>query len=127
MRILLDTNVLLWWLGDEGAPLSAKAAKIIESDENEIYFSAVNVWEVAIKKGLGRIDIDMSEFEQKLAKTGFESLSVTLPHAFEVERLPNHHKDPFDRMLVAQSRVEPMRLLTHDQVLVQYGNHIILA
>jgi PIN domain nuclease of toxin-antitoxin system len=126
MRVLLDTHILLWWLKDD-RKLSNVAANIIEDDANDIFISAVNAWEIAIKKSLGRIQIDMDEFLESVENSGLGVLNVTVNHACLVSSLPGHHKDPFDRMLIAQSIVEPMRLLTHDEMLMQYGKYVLLV
>ncbi|MBS1258835.1 MAG: hypothetical protein MAG551_01898 [Candidatus Scalindua arabica] len=126
MRILLDTHILLWWLKDDRR-LSDAAVNIIGNTANDIFMSTVNAWEIAIKKSLGRIQIDMDEFLESIKSSGISVLNITINHACQVSNLPDHHKDPFDRMLIAQSIVEPMRLLTHDDTLIQYGKHVLLA
>ena len=126
MRILLDTHILLWWLKDD-RKLSDTAVTIIGNAANDIFMSAVNAWEIAIKKSLGRIQIDMDEFLESIKSSGLGVLNITVNHACQVSSVPDHHKDPFDRMLIAQSIVEPMRLLTHDDTLIQYGKHVLLV
>lgn len=126
MRVLLDTHILLWWLKDD-RKLSDAAINIIENAANDIFISAVNAWEVAIKKSLGRIQIDMDDFLESIKSSGLGVLNITVNHACQVSNLPDHHKDPFDRMLIAQSIVEPMRLLTHDETLMQYGKHVLFV
>ncbi len=126
MRILLDTHILLWWLKDDRR-LSDDAVNIIENAANDILISAVNTWEIAIKKSLGRIQIDMIELLESIKSSGLGILNITVNHTCQISNLPNHHKDPFDRMLIAQSIVEPMRLLTHDDTLIQYGKHVLLV
>jgi PIN domain nuclease of toxin-antitoxin system len=126
MRVLLDTHILLWWLKDD-RKLSNVAADIIENTANDIFISAVNAWEISIKKSLGRIQIDMDQFLESITNSGLGVLNVTVNHACQVSNLPGHHKDPFDRMLIAQSIFEPMRLLTHDETLMQYGKHVLLV
>lgn len=126
MRVLLDTHILLWWLKDD-KKLPLEAVNIIEDKANDIFISAVNAWEISIKKSLGRIQIDLNEFSKSITNSGLNVLNVTLNHACQIASLPDYHKDPFDRMLIAQSIVEPMRLLTHDKPLVRYGNHVILV
>lgn len=121
MRLLLDTHVLLWALADPGR-LPAAARALIEDAENEVFFSAASLWEIAIKSALGRADFqaDPAEMLGVMLETGFAELPVRARHAAEVSRLPSIHKDPFDRLLVAQARVEPMVLLTDDQLLAEY-------
>jgi PIN domain nuclease of toxin-antitoxin system len=126
MRTLLDTHLMLWWLtGDPQLP--KRAGEFIEDDENEVYVSAASIWEVAIKSALGRIEGNVTEIEAALESSGFLPLPVNGKHAVQVSKLPLHHHDPFDRMLVAQSLVEPMRLLTHDKILAKYGETVILV
>ena len=126
MRILLDTHILLWWLKDDRR-LSDAALNIIENAANDILISAVNTWEIAIKKSLGRIQIDMNELLEVIKSSGLGVLNITVNHTCQISNLPNHHNDPFDRMLIAQSIVEPMRLLTHDDTLMQYGDQVLLV
>ncbi len=126
MRILLDTHILLWWLKDDRR-LPDDAVNIIGKTANDIFMSTVNAWEIAIKKSLRRIQIDMDEFLESIKNSGLGVLNITLNHACQVSNLPDHHKDPFDRMLIAQSIIEPMRLLTQDETLMQYGNHVLLV
>ena len=126
MRILLDTPILLWWLNDD-ANLTQETEKYIVSAENEIYISTVSTWEIAIKQSIGRLEVDLREFEEAIGKSGLTTLSITMPHTLAIADLPMHHTDPFDRLLVAQSKVEPLRLLTHDKKLELYGDNIILV
>jgi PIN domain nuclease of toxin-antitoxin system len=126
MRVLLDTHIVLWWLaGDRRLPKGVD--QIISDSENEIYVSAASIWEVAIKASLGRIEADVREIEASVEPSGFLQLPITGKHAAQISKLPRHQDDPFDRMLVAQSPVEPMRLLTHDQMLAEYGQIVIVA
>ncbi len=126
MRVLLDTHILLWWLKDD-SKLSADAVNIIENPTNDILISAVNTWEIAIKKSMGRIQIDMNELLKSIKSSGLGVLDITVNHTCQVSNLHYHYQDPFDRMLIAQSIVEPMRLLTHDDTLIQYGEHVLLV
>lgn len=123
MRVLLDTHVLIWW--DEGARLSREANRAIR-DAEQVYVSAVSGWEIAIKAALGRIHPKRT-ITEAVAESGFEELPVRLRHAEEIARLPSHHSDPFDRMLVAQARVEGLKLVTRDKPLESYGVKIIRA
>lgn len=124
--MLLDTHILLWWLSDDKR-LPKEAEKIIKDDDNQVYVSAASIWEVAIKAALGQIKVEPFAIQEAIAPSGFLELSVTGVHAAQVFRLPHHHRDPFDRMLVAQSLVEPMRLLTTDKLLAHYGETILFA
>ncbi len=126
MRVLLDTHILLWWLSDDKR-LSKEAEKIIKNGDNEVYVSAASVWEIAIKAALGQIKADPFTIQEAIAPSGFLELPVTGLHAAQVFRLPHHHRDPFDRLLVAQSLVEPMRFLTTDRLLARYGETILFV
>ena len=125
MRLLLDTYVLIWWLAGKNLP--ARAAELIRDPGNQIYASAASVWEVAIKASLGKIHINPDEFVAALREGGFQELAVTGRHAARVAQLPKHHRDPFDRLLVAQSLAEQMLLLTQDQPLAKYGTSVLVA
>lgn len=123
MRILLDTQVALWALTDSPC-LSALARTRILDAANTIHFSAATVWEIAIKHRLGRGDMPVSGADAAalFREAGYLELPVTAIHAAATENLPAHHADPFDRLLVAQAIEEPLRLLTHDRQLLQYGD-----
>ncbi len=125
MRLLLDTQIALWALTDSPR-LSAQARAWIESGENDIYFSAASIWEIAIKHRLARKDMPISGIEaaRLFREAGYYELQVTAVHAAATEQLPPHHEDPFDRMLVAQAFSEPLRLLTHDRQLPAYGEWV---
>ena len=120
MRLLLDTHVLLWWLADD-RKLSKDARTMIADADHQVLVSAASVWEVAIKAALRRIEIDLDDLEDAILKSGFEPLPIAVPHAVRVGRLQNVHRDPFDRMLVAQASIEELRLVTHDRVFERYG------
>lgn len=122
MRALLDTHTFLWWITDD-ARLSTRARKLIEDGHNKLYFSAASGWEIAIKAQLGRISFPKEPgafIPSQLARNAIEVLPVTLSHALHVHGLPSHHRDPFDRLLVAQSQVEDMPILTADPLLGKY-------
>lgn len=122
MRLLLDTHVLLWAVG-MSARLSAATRQMLETPDNEVYYSAANLWEIAIKSSLRRTDfqVDPEQLLTVLPTMDFTELPITARHAAAVARLPPLHRDPFDRLLIAQSQVEPMILLTNDELLIQYG------
>lgn len=120
MRLLLDTHVLLWWLADD-RKLSKDARTLIANADHQVLVSAASVWEVAIKAALTRIEIELDDLEDAILKGGFEHLPIAVPHAVGVGRLPDVHRDPFDRMLVAQASIEELRLVTHDRVFERYG------
>ena len=122
MRLLLDTNVLLWLLA--GHPRIKRLRPRVVDDANEVFASVASFWEVAIKAGLGRLDVDVAELRRASRDSGYVELPVTGVHAEELLRLPRLHRDPFDRMLVAQANAEPMRLLTGDALLAAYGQNV---
>jgi len=125
MRVLLDTHILLWTL-TEDPRLSGKARKLIENAA-EIYISAATFWEMAIKVGLGKLAVDLDEIREYCLESGFVELPVTSEHAIAVKDLEHHHKDPFDRLIVATAMSEPMRLLTADPGMAQYTSLAILV
>ena len=118
MRILLDTHLLLWALAE---PEKLSATTRNRLDAAEVFVSAASVWEVSIKVALGKLEADPSELLAAIEPAGFKLLPITGWHAAAVAALPLLHRDPFDRMLVAQARTEPLILLTNDTVLEQYG------
>ena len=121
MKLLLDTHILLW-AADDSPALSAEARDLIQDTDNTLYFSVASLWEIVIKKALGREDfqIDARVLRRNLLDAGFEELSIEAPHALEVAQLPPLHKDPFDRILIGQAMVEGIVLLTHDTNIKQY-------
>ena len=118
MRLLLDTHVLLWWL-DDSAALSEEARRAIGDPENLVYVSAVSIWEVVIKRALGKLDIP-TKWADALTEEPFRRLPMTWEHALEVRNLPDVHRDPFDRLLIAQAKVEDLTFVTGDEVLLRY-------
>jgi len=121
VRLILDTHLLLWAFG-QPARLSAAARKQIE--EGEVYISAASIWEISIKAALGKLKADPAEILAAVEPSGFTLLDITGEHAARTMELPQHHKDPFDRMLIAQASCEPMILLTNDEVLAEYGSFV---
>ena len=125
MKLLLDTHLLIWAaIGSDR--LSAKARKSIEDPINELYFSAASLWEIAIKNGLGRADfqVDARVLRRALLDNGYQELPITGAHTVAVESLPPIHKDPFDRILVAQATAEGITLLTSDVLVAKYPGPI---
>lgn len=123
MRLLLDTHVLLWSIA-EPEKISATFRERIESPDNDVFFSAASVWELAIKIHIGRIELSIAldDIVNAALRMGFVELPVTAAHAVGITHLPLHHRDPFDRLLLAQAQYEPVRLLTVDRTLRQYSN-----
>ena len=122
MRLLVDTHLLLW-ASASSRRLPKEARRLLEAPRNEIHYSAVSLWEIAIKSGLRRSDfeVDLALLRPALSEMGFIELPVTGAHAERLVDLPPLHRDPFDRMLVAQSLSEPLLLLTNDAALGAYG------
>ena len=121
MKLLLDTHLLLWAAG-QPERLSAAAKLLLEDPDNELLFSPASLWEIAIKRGLGREDfrVDVRLLRRGLLDNGYKEVAITSAHAVAVDGLPPIHKDPFDRILVAQSMVEGILLLTADSMVSQY-------
>ncbi len=128
MRLLLDTHLLIWAAG-ASKKISKAARKLIENPEHDLLFSAASIWEIAIKAALQRPDfqVDPRVFRRALLDNGYEELPISSEHAVNVDRLPATHKDPFDRMLVAQATVEGIVLLTNDETLAGYRGPIRLV
>ncbi len=118
MKVLLDTHAALWWVADDQR-LGARAAALIEDPGNQVLLSAVVVWEIAIKRALGKLRAP-AEVASLLLAGGAVGLPVALDHAAAVEHLPSHHADPFDRLLIAQATIEDATLLTDDRVVASY-------
>ncbi len=125
MKLLLDTHLLLWAAGQPDQ-LSPQALALIDNPAHELVFSAASLWEVAIKRGLGREDfrVDPRLLRRGLLDNGYLELPITSEHTVAVDGLPPLHKDPFDRILVAQSLVEGMLLVTADPIVAQYHGSI---
>ena len=119
MNLLLDTHPLLWWLEDNPT-LSEKARNVIADVGNVVFVSAASAWEIAIKKSLGKLEVP-DDLDEVVKANGFEELPIGIPHALAVGALPPHHKDPFDRMLIAQAKIEHLTLVTRDESVKQYG------
>jgi PIN domain nuclease of toxin-antitoxin system len=123
MRLLVDTHLLLWATASSRR-LPQAARRLLEDPANEVFFSAASLWEIVIKAALRKPDfkVDVALLRPALAQMGFSELAVSGAHAERLASLPKVHKDPFDRMLVAQSLSEPLILLTNDGVLADYGD-----
>ena len=125
MRLLLDTHVYLWWLEDP-ALLSDQARIAIADPRNHVFVSSASIIEIAIKQAIGKLKLDEPP-ELKLASCRFLELPFTIAHASAFRELPSSHKDPFDRMLAAQARVENLTLVTRDKMMNQYELKLIAA
>jgi len=120
VNLLLDTHILIWWAqGDR--KLSKSLRNQIASSENEVAVSAATFWELAIKSRLGRIDLDLDELRAAVRADGFDELPVQVEHTLRLRDLPDHHQDPFDRLLIAQSIAEGQRLVTRDGDVLAYA------
>ena len=129
MRILLDTQCWLWWIASPER-LSAKAEELLRDGANEIFFSSASAWEITIKYAIGKLALPEAPQEfvpKRLARDRIHDLAVTTPHALQVAALPPHHRDPFDRLLVAQSVLEGIPLMSADPRLRAYDVELIEA
>lgn len=120
MRLLLDTHTLLWALVSP-AKLPAPTARAIRDPANAVLVSAASAWEIAIKVAIGKLSANVDEIVRAGLEAGFDELAITLAHAVRVRSLPPHHRDPFDRMLVAQAVEEGLTVVTRDAVVARYG------
>ncbi|XCY76708.1 type II toxin-antitoxin system VapC family toxin [Pseudomonas sp. CBR-F] len=125
MRILLDTHILLWALSDD-PKLPAKARKLIENAA-EIYVSAATFWELAIKVGLGKLNVNLDEIREYCLESGYVELPITSEHAIAVKDLEHHHRDPFDWLIIATAIIEPMKLVTADPMVAKYTSLAVLT
>lgn len=123
-RLLVDTNVVIWMLAGNQRRVSKAARKALEDDRQSILVSAVTVWEIATKRSLGKLRAPQG-WAQTLPRIGLEPLPVTALHAEAVERLPWHHRDPFDRLLIAQATVEEIALVSADAQLSAYDVDVV--
>ena len=124
-KVLLDTHVLLWWLADH-PKLGEKSRKIITDERNDIFVSAVSIWEIAIKKNKGLLKAP-DNIDAIVEDEGFSKLAISLFHGEQAGSLENIHRDPFDRMLIAQAQAEGLELLTDDKTIPKYGLRVIDA
>jgi len=124
VRLLLDTQIYLWYLADSRKLTKQAREEIASADE--VFVSAASIWEAAIKAGIGKLTVAMLDLVSGISASGFVELPVWAAHAVRVTTLPHHHRDPFDRLLVAQALHEPLRLLTADAVLARYSDVVVL-
>jgi len=127
MRYLLDTHTFLWWNMDD-SQLSRLAKEVISNGNNEIFLSAATAWEIAIKTAHGRLTLpeDPTRYvSNRLNLHGFQALPIQIHHAVQVYKLPTHHADPFDRLLIAQSQIESMPLISVDSEIRKYEVEVV--
>lgn len=127
MNVLLDTHALLWWIMNDPR-LSAKATSVIAAPENTIYVSAASAWEITIKTQIGKLKLVQPVdryIPAQVTTNGFVDLPISMAHALHIHSLPLHHRDPFDRILVAQSQLENMPILSADPMLSCYAVDLI--
>ena len=124
MNLLLDTHAFLWAI-DNDPRLSPKAREVIINGNNVVFVSAATAWEISIKKGIGKLQVPNGDYLEELKVHRFTALDITTEHALAVENLPPHHKDPFDRILVAQAQLENLTLVTRDPRIKAYTVPII--
>lgn len=127
MKILVDTHIFIWWSGPENL-LSASAKSQLNDPRNTLVLSVASVWEMQIKLAVGKLELRLPLDElvrQQQENIGLEILDVTLPHVFALENLPFHHKDPFDRLLIAQAKAENLPVLTADAIFFAYDVNVL--
>lgn len=125
MKLLLDTHIFLWCVkGDK--QLSKKARTLIQH-ASEVYVSSASIWEAAIKTKIGKLDVEIEQLLQSILDSGFSELSITANHTAYIVELPDIHRDPFDRIMIAQAMVEPLKFLTADSLLQSYSDLVTLV
>ena len=123
MHLLLDTHTLIWWLA-KNPTLSNTAKDAIANPDNIVFVSAASAWEITIKKSLGKLQAP-DDLRQQLEKQRFTPLAIDIDHALAIKQLPHHHKDPFDRILIAQAIHERLTIVSHDRIFKSYDVAII--
>jgi PIN domain nuclease of toxin-antitoxin system len=126
MKLLFDTQAFLWWMDNDSTKLPDEVFVAIRDSGNSVFVSVINAWEMAIKTSLGKMN-SPHDVEEAIRHYGFSILPVLLPHAMAIKALPLHHRDPFDRMLIAQAQVEGLTLITSDQHIRKYDVPILSA
>lgn len=126
MKLLIDTHILLWWLTDD-EKLSENARQLIITPDNDIYISLASLWEIQIKAMAGKLKADLKAIIQQLPENNFQQLPIHANHLLALGKLPRHHQDPFDRILIAQAIHEPMHLLSHDKNLSGYSELVVMV
>ncbi len=125
MRLLLDTHALIWWL-TASPELSAEVTSAIADPTNDVFVSAASAWEIGIKKAVGKLHAP-DDLEAQIGRHAFTPLPISLRHGLTAGTLPDHHRDPFDRMLVAQARCEHLAVVTRDTDIPRYGVEVLRA
>lgn len=125
MRLLLDTHTFFWWLNDD-AKLGSSAKAAIADPKSIVHVSAASAWEIAVKRANGKLDAP-GDIRSWISDSGFTALAIDVHHAIASAELPKHHNDPFDRLLVAQARIENLALVAHDDEMSKYGVAILDA
>ncbi len=126
MRLLLDTHIILWVVAND-ARLSDKARKLLQIPREDVFYSVASLWEIGIKHGYGRLEFSPLVISDAMNRSGFVRLPIKDDHIERLLTLPHHHRDPFDRMLVAQADSEPLKLVTSDSRLEAYGTAILMV
>ena len=124
MKLLLDTHILLWWLDDD-KKLSEYGRQLIQNPDNGVYVSHASLWEIQIKNLAGKLNANVETIIQQLPVNNFQQFPIHTNHILFLAKLPPHHQDPFDRMLVSQALSEPLHLITHDKNVSLYSESII--
>jgi PIN domain nuclease of toxin-antitoxin system len=127
LKALLDTHAFLWWISDDRS-ISDRAREVIGDGRNELFFSAASGWEISIKAGLGRLEVpeDLQRFiADQLSRNAIQVLPIYLRHALHIRTLPDHHRDPFDRILVSQAILEEMSLISSDPQISRYPVEVV--
>lgn len=128
MKVLLDTHAFLWWVSDAGRQLSQRASEVIEDPGTEVYVSAVTGFEIASKAARGRLELPApaeTYVPSRIRRHGFLGMPIDLPHALRAGGLPDIHRDPWDRLLVAQAQIEAMPIITADPAIGQYDVDVV--
>jgi PIN domain nuclease of toxin-antitoxin system len=125
MSYLLDTHTFIWWIEDN-LSLSYQSKQIISNPNNLIFVSAVNTWEITIKKSLGKLNVP-GNLEEIILQCGFDILPITIKHTLSIEHLDKYHDDPFDRLLISQAIIENLTIITRDEKIIKYKVPYILA
>lgn len=125
-RLLLDTHALLWWLSGDSS-LGERARAAIADPRNVVFVSAASGWEISIKRAIGKLRVEAEDLDSIVEEEGFTHLPITFFHGTQAGTLPQHHKDPFDRMLVAQAQAEGLTIVTADAEISDYGVQVLAA